>query len=74
GYSRRAPIPNPIVRLGFSLFGRMTQQRFYRSCGRRLQTLVQAELDGAPPLRPETAPIDDALIVAPTRTVRKASR
>ena len=74
GYSRRAPIPNPIVRLGFTLFGRMTQQRFYRSCGRRLQKLVQAELDGAPPLRPETAPIDDALIVAPTRTVRKASR
>ena len=65
GYSRRAPIANPVVRLGFTVFGRMTQQRFYHGCGRRLRALVLAELDGATPLLPETAPADDSLIVAP---------
>lgn len=65
GYSRRAPIANPVVRLGFTMFGRMTQQRFYRGCGRRLSRLVHAELDGAAPLLSETAPADDTLVIAP---------
>lgn len=65
GYSRRAPIPNPIVRVGFTLFGRVTQQRFYRACGRRLQKLVAAERNGAAPLVPATVPGDDTLVVAP---------
>lgn len=66
GYSRRAPIANPIVRLGFTVFGRLTQQRFYRACGRRLQDLVQAECDGATPLQPEAVPGDETLIAAPS--------
>ena len=68
GYSRRAPIANPVVRLGFTMFGRMTQQRFYQACGRRLHKLVHAELGGATPVLPETAPADDTLIVAPAHT------
>jgi len=65
GYSRRAQIANPLVRLGFTMFGRMTQHRFYHACGRRLRKLVHAELDGATPLLPETVPANDTLIVAP---------
>lgn len=66
GYSRRAPIANPVVRLGFTLFGRIMQQRFYRACGRRLQRLVQAQLAGDPPIQRETAPRDASLTIAPT--------
>lgn len=67
GYSRRAAIPNPIVRLGFTLFGRITQQRFYRACGKRLRVLVHAELHGGPPLTPESATGDDTTVIAPAR-------
>jgi uncharacterized protein (UPF0548 family) len=48
GYSRRAPIPNPVIRLGFMMFGRWTQRRFYGSVQRRMLTLVQAGQRGAP--------------------------
>lgn len=40
-FSRRGPIPNPIVRLGFALFGEMTQERFYRSVQARMRQLVE---------------------------------
>jgi uncharacterized protein (UPF0548 family) len=43
-FSQRAPIPNPIVRLGFRLFGRVTQVRFYRRACRRMGTLTAAAL------------------------------
>ncbi|QXJ24227.1 DUF1990 family protein [Actinomadura graeca] len=43
-YSQRAPIRNPIVRLGFVLFGRLTQIRFYRRACRRMETLTKATL------------------------------
>ncbi|MFE2991050.1 DUF1990 family protein [Streptomyces sp. NPDC059262] len=67
GHSRRARIGNPVVALGFILFGRMTQQRFYRKSAHRLRHLVQAELAGAAPLRVETLPGDTALALAPSR-------
>lgn len=42
--SRPAPIPNPLVRLGFRLFGRREQVRFaHRACTRMLQ-LTEVEL------------------------------
>ncbi|HEY4420174.1 MAG TPA: DUF1990 family protein, partial [Pseudonocardia sp.] len=41
-YSRRAPIPNPVLRTGFRLFGRRTQLRFYRHALARLHRLMQA--------------------------------
>lgn len=72
GYSRRAPIPNPFVRVGFRLFGRATQHRFYRASARRLRRLVQAELHGAPALIAQSVPGDDSLVIAPS--TRRGSR
>ncbi|MFD0898881.1 DUF1990 family protein [Actinomadura sediminis] len=42
--SRRGPIPNPVVRLGFMLFGRRTQLKFYRRACRRMERLTAAGL------------------------------
>jgi uncharacterized protein (UPF0548 family) len=39
-YSRGARIPNPIVRLGYALFGRYMQILFYRRACRRMRTLT----------------------------------
>jgi uncharacterized protein (UPF0548 family) len=58
-YSRRAPIPNPVLRLGFRLFGRYTQLRFYRQALARLRALLQA-----PPPPPQPGP--DGLVRAPS--------
>src|SRR5215217_716072 len=44
-FSRAGEIPNPIVRLGFRLFGRREQLRFYRRCGERMAQLTAAELE-----------------------------
>jgi uncharacterized protein (UPF0548 family) len=63
-YSRRAPIPNPIVRLGFIVFGRRTQLRFYAAVGRRLRESVQAILQGADPPTPTLT--GQGLVVAPS--------
>jgi uncharacterized protein (UPF0548 family) len=58
-YSRRAPIRNPVLRLGFQLFGRHTQLRFYRHALARLRALLQA-----PPPLPRPGP--DGLVRAPS--------
>jgi uncharacterized protein (UPF0548 family) len=64
GYSRRAPIPHPVIRLGLRLFGRGTQLRFYRAAQRRLRHLLRAARAGRPlPVPPERA---DGLIAAPS--------
>jgi hypothetical protein len=47
-YSRRAPIRNPVVALGFRLFGRSTQLRFYAHALQRLAHLLAAPA-AAPP-------------------------
>jgi uncharacterized protein (UPF0548 family) len=39
-HSRRAPIRNPVLRLGFRVFGRRTQLRFYRHALARLLRLL----------------------------------
>jgi hypothetical protein len=67
-YSRRAPIANPIVRLGFTMFGRRTQLRFYAAVGQRLRNTVQAILHGAQPPTPELT--KDDLVVAPSGVYR----
>ncbi|GHH84506.1 hypothetical protein GCM10018793_49040 [Streptomyces sulfonofaciens] len=67
GRSRRAPIANPLVRLGFVMFGRSTQHRFLRAAAQRLCRLVHAELHGAPAARVETVPGDPGVAVAPAR-------
>lgn len=43
-FSKAAHIPNPVVRLGFALFGRAMQRRFARTALRRMQHLVRDEL------------------------------
>lgn len=43
-YSRRAEIPNPLVRLGFALFGRREQLRFLDSTCQRMRALTEAAL------------------------------
>ncbi len=41
-YSRDAPSLGPVLRLGWSLFGRRRQLRFYSRCGARMQQLARA--------------------------------
>lgn len=60
-YSRRAPVPNPLLRWGFRLFGRANQLRFYRRALRLLHRLVHQ------PYPPASAhPGADGLLHAPT--------
>jgi uncharacterized protein (UPF0548 family) len=63
-YSRRAPIPNPFLRLGFMVFGRRTQLQFYAAVGQRLRDSVEAILHGADP--PTPAVTGEGLVVAPS--------
>jgi uncharacterized protein (UPF0548 family) len=58
-HSRRAPIRNPVIGLGFRLFGRRTQLRFYRRALARLVALLQ---DPPAPARPGP----DGLVRAPS--------
>ncbi|HEX5346909.1 MAG TPA: DUF1990 family protein [Pseudonocardiaceae bacterium] len=64
GYSRRAPVPDPVIRWGFRLFGRWTQQRFYRAIQARLRHLVQATQRGEPPAVPTIR--TDGVAIAPS--------
>jgi uncharacterized protein (UPF0548 family) len=64
GYSRRAPIPSPVVRWGFRLFGRWTQQRFYAAIQRRLRGMIQAAQTGAALPKPAVRP--DGIALAPS--------
>jgi uncharacterized protein (UPF0548 family) len=64
GYSRRAPIPNPVIRLGFVLFGRWVQRRFYRAVQIRLRGMIAAAQRGAQ--LPEPASRADGLVIAPS--------
>ena len=57
-HSRRARIRNPLIALGFRLFGRRTQVRFYANALERLARTMQA-----PPAPPQ--PHDDGLVRAP---------
>ncbi len=41
-FSQGTPSMGPFTRLGWTLFGRRTQLRFYRTCGERLNNAVQA--------------------------------
>jgi uncharacterized protein (UPF0548 family) len=66
GYSRPAPIPNPVIRWGFRLFGRWTQQRFYRNVQARMAALVGEARRGRPLPAPEVRP--DGIVLAPSGT------
>jgi uncharacterized protein (UPF0548 family) len=65
GVSSRARITNPVIALGFGVFGRVTQKRFYRAAGKRLARLVAAISQGAErPVPRRIGPGD--IVVAPT--------
>jgi len=64
GYSRMAPIPNLFIHLGFLLFGRWTQRRFYQAIQRRVRNLVQAAQHGEP--LPEPAVRADGIVLSPS--------
>jgi uncharacterized protein (UPF0548 family) len=65
--SQRSPTVGPILRLGWLLFGRRTQLRFYRRCGQRLRNLVQASLTGAPvPAAARSSSEIDDLVLVPS--------
>ena len=64
GYSRRAPIPNPVIRWGFRLFGRWMQERFYRAVQRRLHDLMQAAQRGGS--LPVPAALAGGVVIAPS--------
>ena len=58
------PSPNPLIRLGFALFGRWTQRRFYLAIQRRMRRLVQAaQRGGALPVPTIRA---DGVVLAPS--------
>lgn len=64
-HSQGAPTLGPITFLGWRVFGRRTQLRFYRRCGERLRTFVEAALRG---YRPQFGPpvSFDHLVFAPS--------
>ena len=64
GYSRPAPISDPVIRLGFWLFGRWTQQRFYRNVQGRMRHLLDAAQRGKP--MPTPAERADGIVLAPS--------
>ncbi|MEW2288320.1 DUF1990 family protein [Streptomyces sp. NPDC047841] len=66
-HSQGAPTLDRITHLGWRLFGRRTQLRFYRRCAARLRLFVEAELDGRQPL-PGRSPAVGRLVWAPSDT------
>lgn len=56
--SRMADIDNPVIRLGFRIFGRHSQLRFYDRALARTATLVQERRGRPVPVPPGRAPDD----------------
>jgi uncharacterized protein (UPF0548 family) len=63
------PRAHPVVRLGWRLFGRRTQQRFYRRVGERLRLLANAAPRGLPGGEVVVVPFDAAQQNDPPWTV-----
>jgi uncharacterized protein (UPF0548 family) len=61
GVSARAAIRNPVLAVGFTVFGRVTQRRFYRAIARRLADRVRAVLEGGD--RPVPDPVGPGDVV-----------
>jgi Domain of unknown function (DUF1990) len=48
-FSRPAHIPNPVIRLGFRVFGRWVQRRFARHACQRMARLTAARVAAGTP-------------------------
>ena len=70
-FSQSTQIRNPIVRLGFRLFGRRLQVRFARRSLARMQELVRAELAGVKPQTPRANTTPDVGTVTPEKIADK---
>lgn len=55
-FSSAAEIPNPLIRLGFRLFGRRVQLRFIHNATERMRRLVAEDLATPAHIRPGEAP------------------
>ncbi len=64
-HSQGAPALDRVTSLGWRLFGRRTQLRFYRRCAARLRLFVEAALRGQDPL-PGPPPAYGRLVCAPS--------
>jgi hypothetical protein len=64
GYSRGAPIRNPVIRWGFRLFGRRTQERFYQNVHSRMAHLVGRQQRGGALPTPQVR--GDGIVLAPS--------
>jgi uncharacterized protein (UPF0548 family) len=53
-YSQHAPTLGPVLRVGWALFGRRTQLRFYRLIGARLRAIATGECPPGAPYRDGT--------------------
>jgi hypothetical protein len=64
-HSQGAPTLDRITALGWRLFGRRTQLRFYRRCADRLSRFVEAALRGEHPLSRPSSTVG-RLVCAPS--------
>ena len=78
--SRPAHSPDPVIRLGFMLFGRAMQRRFARHACQRIARLTSDALerrgpgDGAEPAPPGSGEVTVAPAASRTRTRRRLAR
>jgi uncharacterized membrane protein/uncharacterized protein (UPF0548 family) len=78
--SRPAYIPNPVIRLGFRVFGRAMQRRFARHACRRMAQLTTAALNRGPrhdtgqPVAPRSGQLTVAPAAGQARTQRRLAR
>jgi uncharacterized protein (UPF0548 family) len=70
--SEMARIRNPLVRIGFRLFGRREQVKFARRCGERLAALTAATLEHGAEAEPRPV-IVGGLVVSPTDAIATPS-
>jgi len=63
-FSQGTRTVGPVTRLGWRIFGRRTQLRFYRACGVRLRQAVQSQAGQADPV--PTRRTDGAVVLAPS--------
>lgn len=70
-HSQVAPTVDRVTLLGWRLFGRRTQLRFYRECGERLRAFVTARLRGETVLSGPPAQVGHLTLAPSDATIRR---